>query len=170
MKLIKSAGTAVAILLVTTLAAAEVSPGTQPRGRSPLGFGARAGFGIEPDQFVIGAQALTGGILRFGVAAPSVDFGFGDDVTTIAANGDVILPLVSPPGSNTSFYVLAGPTLAYIDPERFDSDLEIGLTLGGGIQLPFGSTDSYNLEARFGLGDIPEFRLMFGILFGGSRR
>ncbi|MBU1712676.1 MAG: hypothetical protein KKD47_06175, partial [Proteobacteria bacterium] len=44
-------------------------------------FGLRAGYGTNPDQFVIGAQAVLGRTVGFVRFAPSVDLGFGDDMT-----------------------------------------------------------------------------------------
>lgn len=135
----------------------------------PNRYGLRAGFGLDPDQFVFGVQAELSrvlGILRF---APSLDFGFGDDIGTYLLNADLRLDLLPLPRSGSVFYVDGAPTLAILDPENVDSDLEIGFTVAAGLELPMGRTGTYNIEGRYGFGDIPEFRLLLGVYFGGGR-
>lgn len=155
---------AIACLLALTLSGISINAADSP----PLSFGLRGGFGINPDQGVVGAQAELGrvSIARF---APSVDFGFGDNVTTIALNGDVRVH-VSPPRTASAIYLGGGPTLLLIDPKYGDSDTEIGLSLAAGLKVPMGANNAYTLEGRLGLGDIPDFRLAIGILFGGQGR
>lgn len=128
-------------------------------------YGLRLGFGADPDQFVAGVQVDTGklyGPLHF---VPSFDAGFGDNVTTLSFNADLkaFLPL---PNSSLALYGLAGPTLTYWMLDEVDDDLEIGLSLGIGARAAFGDSGWYNVEARFGAGDIPELRIMLGLLFG----
>ncbi len=132
----------------------------------PTGAGIRAGFGLDPDQAVIGIQAVTARVLKIFRFAPSVDFGFGDNVTTYTINGDLLLRLFSPPKTSAQFYVKAGPTITVWDSEFAGSDTEIGVTTGAGVRLPFGRSNYYNLELRYGFGDTPEVRLLFGALFG----
>jgi hypothetical protein len=64
------------------------------------------------------------------------------------------------------FYIGAGPTIAIIDPEFGDGDTEIGLSLLGGFKIAAGNNNFYNVSARFGIGDIPDFKILFGYMFG----
>ena len=130
------------------------------------GFGGRMGLGLEPDQFVIGPQAVFGNVGKFLRFAPSFDFGFGDNVTTYAFDGDLRLNLFRLPGSDANLYVDAGPTIAHFDFDGGSNDTEVGLDLSGGVALPMGSSNSYNVEASFGFGDVTEIRLLFGFYFG----
>jgi hypothetical protein len=123
------------------------------------------GFSINPDQYVIGLQAALKEYHKM-TFAPSVDLGFGDDVTLVTANFDLKLDLFTPPGSASILYAGAGGTIAYIDPKKGDSDTEIGMSLIGGIKLGLGRKNYYNIEARYGIGDIPDFKLLGGIMFG----
>lgn len=132
------------------------------------GVGLRTGLGLNPDQGVVGLQAVMGKTLKFARFAPSFDFGFGDDVQTFAFNGDIRLLLLTPPKSSTAFYGVAGPTVVYWNPDIGNGDTEIGLTLGAGIRIPFGRTNFYNLETRFGISDVPDVRILFGVIFGGG--
>jgi hypothetical protein len=129
-------------------------------------YGVRAGFGGGPDQFVIGVQADMGKILGNIHFVPSIDAGFGDHLTTIAFNGDLkaFLPL---PKSSFSLFGLAGPSIVYWSAEGGGSDTEIGVCLGGGVRAALGDKGWYNLEARFGIGDVPDWRILFGVLLGG---
>lgn len=133
-------------------------------------YGIRAGFGLEPDQFVVGAQAEFGRfakVLRF---APSFDLGFGDEMATYTGNADLRLDLIPLPKSGAVFYTDLGATLTHFDPSEGDGDTEVGLSVVGGVQLPMGRSNSYNIEARFGIGDIPDFRFLVGVFFGGADR
>lgn len=155
--------TAVIILTIPGLAAAEGL-------MSVKGIGPRLGLGINPDQFVVGVQASMGQIFKIARLAPSIDVGFGDHVTDVTFNADLQLTLLKPPKSTTSFYGLVGPTLIYLDPDFGDSNTEIGISIGGGLKIPMGESSLYNLEARVGLGDIPDFKLMLGVYFGGASK
>lgn len=132
-------------------------------------FGVRGGLGIDPDQGVIGLQSQFGDrkfkILRL---APSVDFGFGDNVTTVCGNLD-LLAILSPPGSGGGFYLGGGPTLAWSDFEDIESETEIGLSVVGGVRFALGDKNAYTAEVRFGVDDIPEIRILVGILFGVAK-
>ena len=131
---------------------------------STRGVGVRAGFGLDPDQGIIGVQAVMGHATRYAAFAPSVDLGFGSDVTTVMLNADIFLPLFAPAGASAGVYLAVGPSVAIWNPSEGDGDTEIGLTIAPGLRLPLGSRHVFNLETRFGIGDIPEFRLLLGIL------
>ena len=160
-------------LVVAAVLALGAGGFAQDRSGPSYAYGIRTGFGLDPDQFVIGAQAKFG---RFGGIArvePTFDVGFGDKMTTYLLNADLRLDILPLPKSETVVYGGFGPTLAYFDfngggdfPD--DSDTEIGLNLTTGVELPMGRSNSYNFEARFGIGDIPEFRLLLGVYFGGG--
>jgi hypothetical protein len=64
------------------------------------------------------------------------------------------------------FYGSAGPTLVLDSPGKGDNGIEIGLSLVAGMKIPMNKENRYNLEVRFGIGDIPDLKLMLGILFG----
>jgi len=129
-------------------------------------YGLRAGYGLDPDQFVVGAQADMGSIYRNVHFAPSFDAGFGDHLTTLTFNGDINI-FLHLPKSLASLYGIVGPAICVWTPEEGDGDTEIGVNLGVGARMALGGSGWYNIEARFGAGDIPEMRFLFGVLFGG---
>lgn len=139
---------------------------TEPAARN--GYGIRAGFGLNPDQFVVGAQTLLGEALRILRFAPSFDFGVGDSQTTYALNGDFTLQLPLP-RARSQLYLGAGPALVVWNPDGGGADTEVGLNVLGGVRLATHGRTVYTVEARFGVGDAPDFRLLLGVLFGSGR-
>jgi len=129
---------------------------------SGLGPGIRGGFGLSPDQFVVGAQYSLGKKVRILRVVPSLDVGFGDNVTTLTFNGDFLGRLILE-DTNIGLYGGAGLTLAYWGYDS-GSDWKPGLTLVFGTQVPLFKNNATNLEARFGLGDVPDFRLLLAFI------
>jgi hypothetical protein len=128
----------------------------------------RGGLGITPDQAVVGVQThLQRQILRILHMAPSVDAGFGDNVTTVCGNLDFLLAI--PPKSDSAIYAGAGATLTWwnFDGDT-ESDTEIGLSLVGGLRFGTKGKNGYIGEVRFGVGDVPDLRILIGINFGGG--
>ena len=93
----------------------------------------RVGFGVDPDEFVVGAQALLrarlGGIVRM---APSLDVGFGDNLTTTCANIDLLSATLG--AGALGLYGGGGVTFAFFNADG-NSDSEIGITLVGGADI-----------------------------------
>lgn len=129
-------------------------------------FGFRAGLGQDPDQFVVGAFAVMGKLGPRARVVPSVDIGFGDNKTVTNLNLDLRWYLISLPESGVKLYGSAGPTLALISANKGGNNTEFGVTLTAGARIPMRGGKRYNVEARFGFGDIPDFRVMIGVLFG----
>ena len=149
-----------AVIAVISLGAEAI--GAEKAGKS---FGPRIGYSSEPDQFVIGGQAVFGHFLKVTRFVPSFDFGTGDNLSTYTFNADVRF-LFTLPRSATALYAEVGPTITYWDADKGGSDTEVGATITGGVRFPMGKTGFYNLEGRFGIGDVPEFKIMLGVMFG----
>ncbi len=124
-------------------------------------FGVRAGVSQNPDQFVIGGMLELGSALGPASLVPSVDFGFGDNTDLTAVNLDVRFYLFPLPQTGINFYGAAGPTAAFAN-----SNSEVGLSLTAGAKIPMKGKNRYNVEARFGVGDIPDLKILLGVLFG----
>ena len=127
-------------------------------------FGVRGGYDTDYDQLLIGAQSELGKVLEIARFAPSVDLGFGNNLTTFAFNGDVRV-FLTPPKASATLYGGAGLTMLIVEPKGGDSDSEFGLTLSGGVKFGAGKTRIYNAEARLGIDKMPDLRLLFGIFF-----
>jgi hypothetical protein len=126
-------------------------------------YGFRGGFSFDPDQFVAGAfmgfrDFKPGFSLR-----PSLDIGLGNDVFTFAINGNGQYHF-----RNVDFaaipYAGAGVALAYYNRDG-GSSTEIGVNLFGGLDWDLGGYRIAFAELQFGLGDIPDVKIVGGFGF-----
>lgn len=148
-----------ALLGLFLVAPAQAQSEEGSRSLSGLGFGLKGGFGISPDQAVIGAQYSLGQRVSVFRLVPNFDIGFGDNLTVVTFNFDFLARL-QVEGSSVAIYGGAAPTLALAD-----GDADLGATLVVGTQLPILRSNATNIEVRFGLGNIPEFRALFTVIF-----
>jgi len=149
-------GLAVLASLATTTLSAQASK--EPL-RTGLGFGVKAGFGTDPTQFVLGAQLALGkagfGLLR---VVPNAHLAFGD-VTTFDVNIDFLARLVL---ADKGIGLYGGIAPTYV---MSSDNNDFGGTWILGAQLPVLKQNATNLEARFGFGGPPSFRLLAVIVF-----
>nr|MEE4267486.1 hypothetical protein [Candidatus Krumholzibacteria bacterium] len=120
-------------------------------------LGARAGLTSGPDQFHIGAHADLGGITPSLRLVPNVEIGFGDDLTFISFNGDVIHDF---PG--TGFGVGGELAMQFYDYDQIGSDTELGLSVLGNLRLNLVNGKTVLLEAKLGILDAPDFKFTVG--------
>jgi hypothetical protein len=135
------------IIAVVVLALASAAPAL-------AGVGLQAGLSLQPDDFIVGAHWNSKPLAESIVWVPSVEAGFGD-VTMIAGNVD--LHYVFKTKSKAAPYVGGGATLNWFD---FDggSETDFGGSLLGGMQL----NPKMFLEAKVGLGDVPDWKFLVG--------
>ena len=144
-------------LLITLSATAALAQAPESQSRSGLGFGVKAGFGINPEQFVIGGQVSLGKSLGIFRVVPNAHLGLGSP-TTFDVNVDFLARFIAQ-DSGFGFYAGAAPSLVFGDNTNFGGNLIAGL------QLPLIPNKATNLEARFGLGKVPDFRLLLTLVF-----
>jgi hypothetical protein len=135
------------------------------RANAGAAMGPRAGYDIDSDNFALGAEAELGPVFQNFLFAPSLDFELGDNTMT-TFNADLRLYVFRLPETGLDFYGSAGPTVLLHSTDYGNSHTEIGLSLTAGVKIPMQGQKRYNLEARFGFGDIPDLKLMFAVLFG----
>lgn len=118
------------------------------------GVGLHAGMSIDPDDFIFGVRFESRPLADVLYLVPIVEVGFGD-VTMVAGNLDVHYQFKT--SSDLAPYAGAGLTLNWFD---FDggSDTEFGGSILGGIKL----SEKYFFEAKIGLGDVPDWKLVVG--------
>jgi len=152
MRLVRHAFALTALLAgASTMAAAQSSSAARTDSR----FGARAGAGFTPDQFVVGASMTFGkaaGIFR---VSPVAQLGLGD-VTTFDVNVDFLVRLMVE-NSSFGFYGGAAPTLVFGD------NTEFGGTIVAGVNVPLFKGRTSAIEGRFGIGDVPDFRILLTV-------
>ena len=117
-------------------------------------IGFHAGASIDPDDFLFGVRFSSTPIEEAILIVPSVEVGFGD-VTMVAGNLD--LHWMIPTEHKLAPYVGGGITLNWFDFEG-ESDTEFGGSILGGISL----TPKFFFEAKLGLGDVPDAKLVIG--------
>ena len=152
-----SAGGVMLLLILSFMLPSAVTAGAA--------IGPRAGYDFDSEKFVLGAEAELGRAFQEFRLAPSIDLELGDNTAT-ALNADFRLYLFHLPDTGLRFYGSAGPTLFIASAGHGDTQTELGLSLVGGMKIPMKGQRRYNLEVRFGVGDIPDLKIMLTILFG----
>ena len=136
--------------------------------QSPIvgGIGPRVGFSVDPDQLVFGGQAVIGEVMPDLTFDPSLEIGIGDDISVIAVNFDLHYHFRI---RDTAWrpYAGAGISVNFIDvdrepPAQDDGDTEVGGNVVLGAGAPTAAGNRFFAEMRFGLGDIPELKLLVG--------
>ncbi len=145
------------ILLVFMMIASVTVLGDRASADSALG--PRLGLSGGNDDFFLGVQGEFGPILGAATLVPSLDFTLGDHSST-ALNADLRFYLIPLPETGIRFYGAVGPTL------MLSPDTELGLSLILGLHIPMKSTRRYNIEYRWGIGDIPDHKIGVTVLFG----
>jgi len=123
------------------------------------GLGFLAGMETGGEDLFLGGQGEFGPVVGPSYLVPSVYVSFGDASTT-TANLDLRWYLLNLPETGIRIYGAAGPTVV------FASDTVVGLSLTAGLNIPMKSQRRYNVEFRFGLGDIPDLKIAAAVMFG----
>jgi hypothetical protein len=118
------------------------------------GLGFHAGLSLDPDDFLFGVRFKSHPIEEHVSIVPSVEVGFGD-ATMVAGNVDLHWAIMT--DSNYNPYVGGGLTLNWFD---FDggSTTELGGSILGGLDI----NEKFFFEAKIGLGDVPDVKLVVG--------
>ena len=153
-----------AVLLVAGLSLVPAPAQAQ----SDLGLkhvGLRGGLTVDPDQGHIGMHFDAGTFAPKVRFQPSVEVGFGSDRVVGMFNIDAFYAFE--PGGWAP-YLGGGLGIGVISRDRgrdddSDVNVEAGVNLVGGFE--WGETYKYLLEARLGIGDIPDFKLTIGVNF-----
>ncbi len=154
-----------ALLLATTLI---VVPATA-EAQSDIGVrrvGLRGGLTVDPDQGHIGMHINAGNFAPRVRFQPSFEVGFGSNRIVGMINVDAFYTFVT---SGWAPYLGGGLGVGIISRDRCcnngddDVNVEAGVNLLGGFE--WGAANKYLLEARVGIGDIPDFKLTIGVSF-----
>ncbi len=147
---------ALVVLLITLPAAAGAAEsGFQ-------GWGPRLGFASDPDQAIGGVHFDMGEIAPNFRWEPNLEIGFGDEVTSFSAN--VLFAYYFPNKSSVTPYAGGQLAAVFFDPDKGDSNTEIGADAVGGIETTFGSTRMF-FELQLGFGDIHDAKIIAGWKF-----
>ena len=160
-------------LLVAALAATAAGGARAAAARSgeiaATSIGPRLGFGLGPDQVVLGGQVTLGAFHPDWTFSPILEIGFGDHQTVVTLDFDAYYHLYLS-DSDWRPYVGGGLSLDNFNFDReppfpHESETNAGLNFVVGTSIPTGSSPPMFVELRLGVGDIPNLRAMFGLNF-----
>ncbi|HEY2924015.1 MAG TPA: hypothetical protein VGJ98_03505 [Candidatus Eisenbacteria bacterium] len=148
------------LAVATTLLLA--APGV---GRADTSIGLHGGFSSGPDQFIIGPHLNLSPVAENLYIVPSGEVGFGDDITTLAFNGDLQYRFET--SSEVRPYAGGGVALVWFDPDGpFDSETNLGVHILGGIFFGRLNGQPMFVDVKAGLTDeVPDWKFQFGINF-----
>ncbi len=153
-----------AILCVALVALFPVAASAQ---RAVVGgVGPHVGFGVDPDQLLLGGQAIIGELAPNVTFDPGLEFGFGDHQTVVSVNLDMHYHF-SIEGSSWRPYAGAGIGVHFVQfdaPPGFqdDSETDVGGDFIIGAGAPTASGNRFFTELKFGLGDNYSLRGLVG--------
>ena len=159
LRLVRAITFAAALILVPAVALAQSDLGLRH-------VGLRGGLTVDPDQGHIGMHFDAGRFAPQVRFQPSVEVGFGSNRVVGMFNIDAFYTFE--PGGWAP-YLGGGLGIGVISRDRgredgdSDVNVEAGVNLVGGFE--WGDTYKYLLEARLGVGDIPDFKLTIGVNF-----
>ncbi len=124
---------------------------------SAADFGLRGGLTLSPDQVHIGGHMDMGQVLPPMRLVPNVEIGFGNDVTMICFNGDLIYDFADSP-----FGIGGELGLNYADVSGAGSNTDLGLSILGDYRMGLSNSHTLLLEAKIGVLDSPDFKITVG--------
>ncbi len=126
-------------------------------------FGPHFGFSTDPSQLVVGGHLQMGDVAPHLDFVPSIDLGFGDNVTVLSLNGDFHYRLeVS--GARWQPYVGGGVSLHHASSNGYSSTVGAGSFIFG-ADVPTQSGSRFFVEGKLGIGDGPTFKALAGWSF-----
>jgi hypothetical protein len=133
-------------------------------------WGLRGGITFDPDQAHVGAHLDGGELFRNGVFLPNIEIGFGDDITLVTLNPELVYQFDRRSRSGWGFYVGGGLGInfwSWDDGGRGgdDSDTDLGLNALGGINKRLRGGEVFFVELKLGLADSPDAKITAGVTF-----
>jgi hypothetical protein len=121
--------------------------------------GVRAGISVDPDQFFVGGHYETGPLVERLHFKPSLEVGFGDDVTHIGVNFEFVYKILT--RQEWTLYAGGGPAINHYSFNRRDAATEPG------FNAIFGADTSRGLffEVKLGAPDSPDVKFTVGWTF-----
>lgn len=149
------------------VAAALLATAAVPAGAATVvtGIGPRVGFAVGPDQLLLGGHVVVGEVAPSITFDPSLELGFGDNLTVIGFNFDLHYHFEI---RETDWrpYLGAGVTLNFVNadlpgPDDSSTGVGGGFVIGAGV--PTRSGNRFFGELKIGLGDeVHDLKLVAG--------
>ncbi len=134
-------------------------------------WGLRGGITFDPDQVHVGAHMLAGELFEDGYFLPNVEVGFGDHMTIIAVNPELVYKFTKRSSTPWGFYIGGGLGINFVswDDDYFysehDSDTDLGLNILGGMSRKLSDGNDFFVELKLGLSDSPDGKITAGFTF-----
>lgn len=131
-------------------------------------WGLRGGATFDPDQVHVGVHMNGGELFTDGWFIPNVEIGFGDDLTLVALNPELVYKFAKRSRSDWGFYIGAGLGLNFYswDNDFGDgSDTELGVNFLGGMSRKLSAGNDFFLELKLGAADSPDGKVTAGFTF-----
>jgi len=158
-------------MLVLVMALSLISTVAMAEGESSgMQIGLRGGLSLSPDQIHFGAHTDLGQLVGPMRVVPNVEIGFGDNLTMICINGDLLYDFPETPfsiggevGINYMKYDFGdlGAFSSVVD----DTSTDIGFSVLGNYNLVLNNGKTLLLEAKLGLANSADFKLTAGYNF-----
>lgn len=152
------------IVVVALFALASVPAAAQ------TAWGPRGGITFDPDQVHIGLHVDTGELFPDGHFVPNVEVGFGDDLTVVALNPELVYRFRQRSSAPWGFYIGGGLGINFVSwdeddfPSRGDnSDTDLGLNVLGGMSRRLSGGNTLFLELKLGVADSPDAKVTIGL-------
>ncbi len=131
---------------------------------APFRLGVRVGYTSweSLNQVHFGCHSDLGEFAENLTFVPSVELGLGDELTTVALNGDVRWAFSEMVSDPWGLFGGASVGLIWTDWPHADANSDLGLSALGGLTRRFGNGHDGLLEVRVGLLDSPGCKVTLG--------
>lgn len=157
------------ILVLAISMMATVTYGQEESSSSNIGL--RAGYSISPDQIFLGAHMDMGQLVGPMRLVPNVEIGFGNSMTLVCINGDLVYDFADTPwsvGGELGIIYTSWDDGGLSDIPGYDFDsssTDIGLSVLGNYRLAMSNGKTLLLEGKLGLANSPDFKITVGYNF-----
>ncbi len=132
-------------------------------------WGLRGGITSDPDQVHVGLHVVGGELFNNGWFIPNVEVGFGDDLTLIALNPELVYKFSKRGGADWGFYIGGGLGVNFMSWDNNvpgdDSDTKVGINFLGGMTRKLSAGNDFFLELKLGAQDSPDAKVTAGFTF-----
>jgi len=133
-------------------------------------WGIRGGATFDPDQIHLGVHMNGGELFTDGWFIPNIEVGFGDDLTLIALNPELVYKFNRRSSADWGFYIGAGLGINFYtwDDDEFGGDgseTELGVNCLGGMSRKLSAGNDLFFELKLGAADSPDAKVTVGLTF-----
>ncbi len=132
-------------------------------------WGVRGGITSNPDQVHVGVHVNGGELFTDGWFIPNLEVGFGDHLTLVALNPELVYKFSKRGTSDWGFYVGGGLGVNFYNFDSNvpgdDSETRVGLNFLGGMSRKLSAGNDFFLELKLGAQDSPDTKVTAGFTF-----